>query len=91
MTPAGEIPILPPNSMNTPEETPRDEKPSDSSEAIIGTGITVAALGVMLLLLGWAQSMRDVPSAAMILCGIGALMLVGGGIVAMMGNSRKRR
>ena len=76
--------------MNTPEETPRGDKPSDSSEAIIGTGITIAAIGVLLLLLGWAQSMREVPSAAVILCGLGVLLLVAGGIVAMMGKSRKR-
>ena len=90
MTLAGEIPILPPNSMNTPEETPGGDKPSDSSEAIIGAGITVAALGVLLLLLGWAQWMREVHSASVILCGLGALLVVGGGIVAMMGKSRKR-
>jgi hypothetical protein len=45
----------------------------------------------MFLLLGWAQSMREQPSAAVILCIIGAVLLVGGGIVAGTGKSRKRR
>ena len=77
--------------MTTPDEGPRTEDTtSDSSEALVGTGITVGALGVMLLLLGWAQAMREVPRAAMILCVIGAILLVLGGIVAMMGKSRKR-
>ena len=78
--------------MSTPEDTSRrDETTSDSSEAMIGTGVTVAALGVMFLLLGWAQSMRDVPSAAVILLIIGAVLVVAGGIVAGMAKSRKGR
>ena len=78
--------------MSTPEETTRgDETTSESSEAIIGTGVTVAALGVMFLLLGWAQWMREAHSAAMILLIIGAVMAVVGGIVAAMAKSRKGR
>ena len=78
--------------MSTPQDTSRrDEPTSDSSEAIVGAGITVAAIGILFLLLGWAQSMREQPSAALILCIIGAVLLVGGGVVAMTGKSRKGR
>jgi DMSO reductase anchor subunit len=77
--------------MNTPEENSRRDNSSDSSEAIVGSGITVAAIGVLFLLLGFAQSMRGQPAAAMILCIIGAVLLVGGGVVTGMGKSRKGR
>ena len=35
-----------------------------SSEALVGIGITVAWLGLMCLLLGWAEYMRSVPDMA---------------------------
>ena len=60
-----------------------------SAEAVIGTGVTIAALGVLFLLLGWAQSMRDQHSAAWILLGIGAVMLVVGGLAAGFAQSGK--
>ena len=59
-----------------------------SAEAIVGTGITIGALGLMCVLLGSAQWMRGVDSAAWILLGIGVVMLVGGGITAALANSR---
>ena len=58
-----------------------------SAEAVIGTGVTIAALGVLCLLLGWAQSMREEPAAAWILLGIGAVMLVVGGLAAAFAQS----
>lgn len=61
-----------------------------SAEAVIGTGVTVAALGVLFLLLGWAQSMREQPTAALILLAIGAVLLVVGGMAAMFGSSGNR-
>ncbi len=61
-----------------------------SAEAVIGTGVTIAALGVLFLLLGWAQTMRDQHSAAWILLGIGAVLLVVGGMAAMFGSSGQR-
>lgn len=61
-----------------------------SAEALIGIGITVAALGVLFLLLGWAQSMREVHSAATILFAIGAVMFVVGGLATMMARSRRK-
>ena len=77
--------------MNTPEEPPRTENSSDSSAGIVGTGVSIAAVGVLFLLLGWAQSMRQVASAAMILLIIGAVLLVGGCVLAGMGKARKSR
>ena len=78
--------------MSTPEDASRrDEATSDRSEAIMGAGITAAALGVLCLLLGSAQWMREVHSAAVIFLALGAVLLVGGGIVAGMGRSRKGR
>ncbi|HSH38710.1 MAG TPA: hypothetical protein VK993_07985 [Chthoniobacterales bacterium] len=61
-----------------------------SAEAVIGTGVTIAALGVLFLLLGWAQSMRDEDAAAWVLLGIGAVMLVGGGMAAAFGQAGNR-
>ena len=58
-----------------------------SAEAVIGTGVTIAALGVLFLLLGFAQTMRDQHSAAWILLGIGAVMLVVGGLSAAFAQS----
>ncbi len=60
-----------------------------SAEAVIGTGVTIASLGVLFLLLGCAQSMRDQEGAAWILLGIGAVMLVAGGLAAAMAQSAK--
>ena len=78
--------------MSTPENTShRDEPPSDPSEAMVGAGITVASLGVLCLLLGSAQWMREVHSAAVILLALGAVLFVAGVVVARMGKSRKGR
>ena len=77
--------------MKTPDDPTTRESTSDSSEGIIGIGVTIGAIGVLFLLLGWAQSMREVPSAAMILCIIGAVFVVGGIVVAASGKSRKSR
>ena len=61
-----------------------------SAEAMIGTGITIASLGVLFLLLGWAQWMRQVHDAAVILLAIGGIMFVLGAIGALMGRSGKK-
>ncbi len=60
-----------------------------SAEAMIGTGMTILSLGVLVLLLGCAQWMRQVHDAAVILLGIGGVMFVLGLIVALMGRSGK--
>jgi hypothetical protein len=62
-----------------------------SPEALIGLGVTIAELGVLGLLLGWAESMRSVPAAAMIWLAIGAIFFVIGAIMALAGSKSRRR
>ena len=78
--------------MNTTEHSPAAPAPTRrmSAEAVIGTGVTIAALGVMLLLLGWAQMMRQEETAGWIMLVIGAVMLVVGGMAAVFGNASNR-
>ena len=77
--------------MNAPKISNRSETAAISSEALVGLGITIAALGLLGLLLGWAQQMRSVPGAAMVLCGLGATLVVLGIIIAVAARSAKRR
>ena len=77
--------------MNPSKIPNRPETAAISSEALVGLGITIAALGLLGLLLGLAQHMRSVPSAAMILFGIGASFVVVGIIVAAAARAAKRR
>jgi hypothetical protein len=77
--------------MKAPKIPNRSETAAISSEALVGLGITIAALGLLGLLLGWAQHMRSVPGAAMILCGLGAGCVVLGIIVAAASRAAKRR
>lgn len=63
-----------------------------SAEAMIGIGITVASLGLLGLLLGWAQQMRGIPNWAAVWFALGAVLaLVGLLIVAVAGARRRRR
>ena len=62
-----------------------------SAEAVIGTGVTIASLGVLLLLLGCAQSMRQEYGAAWVLLIVGAVALVIGGMTAIFGSSGRQR
>lgn len=62
-----------------------------SSEALIGIGITVAWLGIMCLLLGWAEHMRSVPKMAWIWLALGVVLVVLGGLAALSAKSRDRR
>jgi hypothetical protein len=62
-----------------------------SAEALVGLGITIAALGLLGLLLGWAQHMRSVPDSAMLWFGVGACCVVLGGIIAVTGRAKKGR
>ena len=78
-----------PSIMNTPEQTTAPRRSRMSAEAVLGTGITIGALGVLCLLLGWAQALREVHSAATILLIIGVVLVAAGGIGAMMGRGRK--
>ena len=78
-------------TMNPPEERTLVRTSLLSAEAVIGLGITIGAIGLLVLLLGWAQYMREVREAAFILLPLGAFLLVVGGIVTFLGHSRKQR
>jgi hypothetical protein len=78
--------------MNAPQASDRrSESAAISSEALIGLGITIAALGLLGLMLGWAQHMRAVPDSAMLWLGLGAACVVLGGIIASAARARKGR
>jgi len=62
-----------------------------SSEAIVGIGITIAELGLLCLLLGWAEYMRSVPRFAWIWLALGAALFVLGGLAAVSAGSKNRR
>jgi hypothetical protein len=75
--------------MNAPERP--SENAAMSAEALVGLGITIAALGLLGLLLGWAQHMRSVPESAMLWCGVGTTCVVLGAIIAVTGRAKKGR
>jgi len=64
---------------------------SVSSEALIGIGITIAALGLLCLLLGLAEHLRSVPNVAAVWFALGAVMAIVGGFLAGFAQIRKRR
>jgi uncharacterized membrane protein YedE/YeeE len=68
----------------------RSESAAMSSEALIGLGITVGALGLLALMLGWAQHMRSVPQSALLLFGVGAGGVILGVIIAAAARAKKR-
>lgn len=67
------------------------ERGAMSAEALVGLGITIAALGFLGVLLGWAQHMRSVPESAMLWLAVGGASVVLGVIIALAGRARKRR
>ncbi|MFN2509429.1 MAG: hypothetical protein ABR589_11730 [Chthoniobacterales bacterium] len=77
--------------MNTSEQPPRSRRPLFSSEGIVGSGITIAAFGVLVLLLAWAQTLREVQEAPRLLWPIGVVLLIGGGLMAAVRQARKSR
>ena len=75
--------------MKSPKVFARWERAAMSAEALVGLGMTIAGLGLLGLLLGWAQHMRSVPESAMLwLCAGGACVVLGG-IIAVAGRSKK--
>ena len=62
-----------------------------SSEALVGIGITIAALGLLSLLLGWAQQMRSVPNVALIWFVLGGVLTIVGALIAAVARARKSR
>jgi hypothetical protein len=79
------------NNLPSSKPAPPAAASSISAEALIGIGMTVAWLGLLCVMLGWAQWLRRVPEHAWIWLGLGVVLLVGGGFAAMTGNSRKKR
>ncbi len=79
------------NPTNAPEKPNRPRSSSISSEAIIGIGVTIGSLGVLGLLLGWAEAMRGVASVSMVWFPLGAVLLILGLLIAGFGWSRKQR
>jgi hypothetical protein len=69
----------------------RPETAAISSEALVGLGITIGALGLLGLLLGWAQHMRSVPEGAMLWFCIGGAGVVIGGMIAAAARAKKGR
>ena len=62
-----------------------------SAEAMVGLGITIGALGLLGLLLAWAQQMRSVPASALLWLAVGGSCFLLGIIIAVSGRARKRR
>ena len=77
--------------MTTVEKPARRQLLAISSEALIGIGITVAALGLLGLLLGWAQQMREVSSWATVWLALGAVLAIVGLLIVAIGGARRRR
>jgi hypothetical protein len=77
--------------MNSSKNSGQPRTSSISSEAVIGIGITIAALGVLCLLLGVAEHFRSVPTVATVWFVTGAVMAIIGGLIAGFAQVRKRR
>jgi pheromone shutdown protein TraB len=76
--------------MNADKKPNRFETAAISSEALVGLGITIAALGLLALLLGWAEQMRSVPTVAILWFVFGGAFVVLGVIIAAAARVRKR-
>ncbi len=76
--------------MNPPEERRPVRSSFLSAEAIVGTGITIAMIGLLLLMLGWAQHMREVKEATWVLVPLGALLLIAGALGIAFGRPGRR-
>ena len=76
--------------MNPPETPQRNRTTALSAEAMIGLGITIGMFGVLFLLLGWAQVMRQAKDSSIVLLVIGAVLFAIGAIAALSGWRRRR-
>jgi hypothetical protein len=78
-------------NMTTSEKPAQRQLLAMSPEAMIGTGITIASLGLLGLLLGWAQQMREVQTWATVWFALGAVLAIVGLLVVAVAAARKRR
>lgn len=76
--------------MNTSEDRKPLQKLGISAEAMIGIGITLGCLGLLGLLLGWAQQMRQIPAWATMWFVLGAVFTIGGFLLAAIAGARRR-
>ena len=76
--------------MNAPKNLLGSEGAAMSAEALVGLGITIAALGLLGVLLGWAQHMRSVPDSAILWLATGGSCVVLGIIIAAAARAKKK-
>lgn len=74
--------------MNSPKE-PAPNSASNSAEAYVGIGMTIAWLGLLGVLLGWAEWLRHETKIAWIWLPIGVIGIVIGVICALIGRGKK--
>lgn len=77
--------------MNISEKPLPTRTPAISPEALIGIGITIAALGILSFLLGVAEHFRSVADIAMLWFAIGAVLAIIGGLITAVAWARQRR
>jgi len=77
--------------MNASKKVNRSETAAMSAEALVGLGITIGALGLLGVLLGWAQHMRSVPASALLWFTVGGSCVALGIIIAAAARARKGR
>lgn len=65
--------------------------PTISPEALLGIGITIGELGILCLLLGWAEYMRSVRKIALIWAALGIVLVIVGGLTTAVPRFRDRR
>jgi hypothetical protein len=78
-------------AMNIDENPRRARGPLLSPEALVGIGITVAEIGILCLLLGWAEHMRSVPAMAWTWLVLGGALFILGGIAALSARPKDPR
>lgn len=76
--------------MNNPEKPHQSGTKTFSSEARIGTGVTIAGLGFLGLLLAWAEQMRSEPGVATGWFVAGLLFMIVGLVMAIASRSKGR-
>jgi hypothetical protein len=77
--------------VNISEKPQPSRTPAISSQALIGIGITIAALGLLGFLLGVAEHFRAVADVALLWFAIGVVLAIIGGLITAVGWSRQRR